>query len=245
MVVGWPLGGGRREEPMRTLKAGKGSREPTYPCPARYSFTDCCLGPLTVGSPPPWTPCPDGVLPRDATCLPAAADPAEGWLVGLRTRSRDWVWAAALRCSLAWGSAGWAVLRAWAEGWLGLAGYESDAMDLGEGQKMVGSKPTTGGVFCPVATRGQQRASAVNQAGTWRRIVCTRCVVTCCRGTGTPQRTSRGRGRGPAGRPGGTPCRRPGRSTPGGGCEPFAPVGEPKESGPGDRGGGWAGRRSH
>lgn len=41
---------------------------------------------------------------------------------GLRTRSSDWVWAAALRCSLAWGSMGWAAFGAWVGGWLGLAG---------------------------------------------------------------------------------------------------------------------------
>lgn len=46
-------------------------------------------------------------------------------MVGLRTRSRDWVWAVALRWSVGWAGAG-----AWVEGWLGLAGYESDAIDL-------------------------------------------------------------------------------------------------------------------
>lgn len=51
-------------------------------------------------------------------------------MVGLRTRSRDWVWAVALRWSLAWWSVGWAGAGAWVEGWLGLAGYESDAIDL-------------------------------------------------------------------------------------------------------------------
>lgn len=101
-----------------------------YLWPARYSLTDCCLGPLTMGSPPPCTPCPDGVLPSEATWRPAAAEPPEGWLAGLRPRSSDWVWAAALRWSLAWWSLGWVAPRAWLEGWLGLAGYESDAIDL-------------------------------------------------------------------------------------------------------------------
>ncbi len=108
--------------------------EQTYPYPC---LTDCCLGPLTVGSPPPWTPCPDGVLPSEAACLPAAGPPVPGgWLAGLRPRSSDWVWAAALRWSLAW----WSVLRAWVEGWLGLAGYESEAIDLLEEKWLVVSR---------------------------------------------------------------------------------------------------------
>ena len=94
---------------------------------------DCCRGPLTVGSAPTWAPWPDGNLPREATWRPLPAPPAAppapgGWLAGRRPRSRDWVWAS-------WGSAGWgAPGPGGAGGWQGLAGYESEARDLGGGE---------------------------------------------------------------------------------------------------------------
>lgn len=48
-------------------------------------------------------------------------------------------------------------------------------------------------------------------------------MCTCCQGTGSLQRTCRGKGRGSAARLVGTLYRRPRRSTPGAGYELYAP----------------------